>query len=144
MQSFITTAAEPCTPPAPSAPAARINFEEDGERWGVRGWFYMPVLCHLVTMVTLVRGTDRALLCVSARVEAPPSRALQDQSAALWWKTVPLSDVPAFRRRKRARGWSLRSTSTIRLPRFRPAGVRFHVSVDSSVDGWDKRFGLFL
>lgn len=88
----------------------------------------MSVLFHLVTMATrdpkvirvascwcgpspvamttapvLLRGADCVLFCVLARVEAPPSRPLQDQSAALWWKTVPLSNVSAafcaFRRR---------------------------------------------
>lgn len=56
----------------------------------------MPVLCHLVTMVTLVRGTDRALLCVSARVEAPPSRALPRPPGPI---SCPLVENCAFERR---------------------------------------------
>lgn len=212
MQSFITTGARPRTLPAPSAPAARINFEEDAERWG---WGARTASCwvshicpqltnrtgtgptgkqrprrvfHQLTLMlaatidpwsfaiksqthvhvdfaypclpmwllwwremrvsrwinaTVVQpppllpwrpvfffccccgcySTDVVVLCVGhqGRSSALPSPAadLQDQSAALWWKTVPLSGVPffflCFSEEEWAWCWSFRRRTNIKL-----------------------------
>lgn len=142
--------------------------------------FYMSVRFHLVTMATrrpkshvcrlllvrpkpcchddgaaavLLRGADCVLSCVLARVEAPPSRPLQDQSAALWWKTVPLSNVPAafcaFRRRSGpdaggGAGPTPEPPATPQLSTQPSCATRFHLSVDLSLDARDKLLLLFL